>query len=446
MPIRISQGLDIPIDGAPEQAVSGCPEVSSVALLGSDYLGLSPSLRVQEGDRVKLGQPLFANRKHPDVVFTAPGSGVVREINRGRRRALLSVVLRLEGDEQETFSCFPERALATLRRDQVRETLLASGLWTALRVRPYGKVPDPETTPRSIFVTALDSNPLAARPEVVIEEHRSDFARGLTLLSRLTDGPVFLCKAPYVDLPQGDSERISTVEFSGPHPSGLPGTHIHLLDPVGARGSVWHLGYQDVIAMGKLFTSGRLWVERIVALGGPLVKRPRLIRARLGASLDDLTRGEFLEGEARVISGSVLSGRRARRAENHLGRYHNQVSVITEARTDGETGSKRGRAFSTHGLFVSGQPRKRKFALTTALRGRQTAMVPFGGFERVLPLDILPTQLLRALLVGDTDMARALGCLELDEEDLALCSFVCPSKLNYGPLLRSALAQIEKEG
>jgi Na+-transporting NADH:ubiquinone oxidoreductase subunit A len=256
---------------------------------------------------------------------------------------------------------------------------------------------------------------------------------------------VYLCKAPYVDLPQGDSERISTVEFSGPHPSGLPGTHIHLLDPVGARGSVWHLGYQDVIAVGKLFTSGRLWVERIVAVGGPLVKRPRLIRARLGASLDDLTRGELAEGEARVISGSVLSGRRARRAENHLGRYHNQVSVIAEARVRGD-GALNGRTFSTHSLFVSSQPRKRKFAFTTALHGRQTAMVPLGSFERVMPLDILPTQLLRALLVGDTDMAQALGCLELDEEDLALCSFVCPSKLNYGPLLRSALTQIEKEG
>jgi Na+-transporting NADH:ubiquinone oxidoreductase subunit A len=332
-----------------------------------------------------------------------------------------------------------------LRRDQVKEILLASGLWTALRARPYGKVPDPETTPRSIFVTALDSNPLAARPEVVIEEHRSDFAKGLTLLPRLTDGPVFLCKAPYMDLPEGDPERISTVEFSGPHPSGLPGTHIHLLDPVGARGSVWHLGYQDVIAMGKLFTSGRLWVERIVALGGPLVKRPRLIRARLGANLDDLTRGELLEGEARVISGSVLSGRRARRAENHLGRYHNQVSVIAEARAAGDR-SLNGGAFSTHNLFVPSQPRKRKFSLTSALHGRQTAMVPLGGFERVMPLDILPTQLLRALLVGDTDMARALGCLELDEEDLALCSFVCPSKLNYGLLLRAALARIEKEG
>jgi Na+-transporting NADH:ubiquinone oxidoreductase subunit A len=446
MPIRIIQGLDIPIDGAPEQAISGHSAVSAVALLGNDYLGLSPSLRVQEGERVKLGQPLFSDRKHPDIIFTAPGSGVVTEINRGRRRALLSVVLRLEGDEQEIFSSWPEGELAALRRDQVKETLLASGLWTALRARPYSKVPDPETTPRSIFVTALDSNPLAARPEVVIEEHRSDFAKGLTLLSRLTDGAVFLCKAPYVNLPQGDSERIPTVEFSGPHPSGLPGTHIHQLDPVGATGCVWHLGYQDVIAMGKLFTSGRLWVERIIALGGPMVMRPRLIRVRLGANLDDLTRDELVEGEARVISGSVLSGRRVRRAEDHLGRYHNQVSVIAESRTGGDGTLNGDSAFSTHSIFVPSQPRKRKFALTSALHGRQTAMVPLGGFERVMPLDILPTQLLRALLVGDTDMARALGCLELDEEDLALCSFVCPSKLNYGLLLRAALARIEKEG
>ncbi|MEE9603441.1 MAG: NADH:ubiquinone reductase (Na(+)-transporting) subunit A, partial [Thermoguttaceae bacterium] len=358
-----------------------------------------------------------------------------------------SVVVSLSGNDEEVFPFWPEGELATLRRDQVTETLLASGLWTALRTRPYSKVPDPESTPRSLFVTAMDTNPLATRPEVVIAEYPEAIVNGLTVLSHLTEGPVFLCKAPYVELPEAESPKISVAEFAGPHPSGLVGTHIHVLDPVGPARSVWHLGYQDVIAIGKLFTTGRLWTERIVALGGPVVKRPRLIRARLGADTGELVRGELENVEARIISGSVLSGRWARKPENYLGRFHTQISAVAEAQLeDGARTTGKDAAFSIHNLFVTGQPAMRQFSLTSALHGRSTAMVPLGEFERVMPLDILPTQLLRTLLYGDTEMAQALGCLELDEEDLALCTFVCPGKLNYGPLLRAALTQIEKEG
>lgn len=448
MPIRIVEGLDIPIGGVPEQAISEGTEVASIALLGRDYIGLSPAMRVKEGDRVKLGQPLFADRKKPDIVHTSPGAGMVAEINRGARRALLSVVVRLEGDDEETFPFWSEKELAGLRRDQVAETLLASGLWTALRTRPYSKTPAPGTAPRSIFVAAVDTNPLAALPEVIIAEHLDAFANGLTVLSRLTDGTVFLCKAPFVDLPKGEAANISTAEFSGPHPSGLVGTHIHFLDPAGSGRTVWHLSYQDVIAMGILFTTGRLWTERIVALAGPVVKRPRLVRTRLGANTDELTRGELEDTAYRIISGSVLSGHWARNTENHLGRFHGQVSVIAEPGPDAAGNWLGGgrNVFSLFGPSASGGRPKRKFPLAAAWHGRPSAMVPLGGFERVMPLDILPTPLLRALLVGDTDMAQGLGCLELDEEDLALCTFVCTSKLNYGPVLRESLERIEKEG
>ena len=441
-------GLDIPIEGAPEQEIAEGADVASVALLGRDHTGISPVLQVREGDRVRLGQALFANRRHPSILYASPGSGIVTEINRGARRALLSVVVRLEGDGEETFRSWPRRDLTALRRDQVTETLLACGLWTALRARPYGKVPKPGTAPRSIFVTAVDSNPLAADPQVIIGEYREAFGDGLTVISCLTDGPVFLCKAPLVELPRGASAKVSTAEFAGPHPSGLVGTHIHYLDPVGPNRTVWHLNYQDVIAIGKLFTTGRLWTERIISLAGPVVKRPRLVRTRPGADLAALTRGEHEDVDSRIISGSVLSGHAAKGVENYLGRFHNQVSIIAEPDPDTREGWLGGDrdAFSLYGLHRSGERPKRKFPLTTALHGRPAAMVPFGAFERVMPPDILATQLLRALLVGDTDTAQALGCLELDEEDLALCTFLCPSKLNYGPLLREALDRIEKEG
>ncbi len=445
--MRITEGLDIPMEGEPEQSIFDGIGVSSVALLGGDYIGLSPALQVQEGDRVRLGQPLFADRKHPSVIFSSPGSGVVTAINRGARRALLSVVVQLEGDDEASFPSWPRADLPGLRRDEVTASLLNSGLWTALRARPYGRVADPETMPHSIFVTAVDSNPLAARPDRVIGEEREAFGDGMIVLSRLTDGPVYLCKPPGADLPMGDPERTIAVDFTGPHPSGLVGTHIHFLDPVGAGRTVWHLNYQDVIAVGKLFATGRLSTGRVVSLAGPMVTRPRLVRTRLGANLDELTRGELQDGRHRMISGSVLSGRAAQSPEHYLGRYHNQASVIAEALPDARCRWLGGPGvFSLYGLWAHRKRSRRHFAFTTAKHGRPAAMVPFGGFEKVMPLNILPTQLLRALLVGDTDMAQALGCLELDEEDLALCSFLCPGKIDYGAALREALRLIEKEG
>ncbi len=438
MVIRIDEGLDIPITGAPAGTVGDGPTVASVALLGDDYVGLSPAMRVKEGDQVKLGQTLFVDRKRPDIRFTSPGSGTVVEINRGARRALLSVVVRLGGDEEETFASWPETGLSALRRDQVLEALFASGMWPALRARPFNKVADPGAAPRSIFVTATDSNPLAPPPETIINAHPDDFANGLTVVSRLTDGPVFVCQKPNVELSKSPANNVSVEMFSGPHPAGLVGTHIHHLDPIGAGKSVWHIGYQDVIAVGHLFTTGQLMTERTVALAGPMVREPCLIRTRLGANTENLTRDALMDGESRVISGSVLSGHWAKEATAYLGRYHNQVSVIAEGGDE--------EAFSIYRGFGSKPWGTKRFSLTSTAHGKTTAMIPFGGYERVLPLDILATPLLRALLVGDVEMAEALGCLELDEEDLALCTFVCPSKLDHGPLLRAMLNRLEKEG
>ena len=235
-PIRIVKGLDIPIRGEPEQVTSDGGKVGAVALLGDDYGIQHPSLRVQEGDRVKLGQPLFVDRKRPKVQVTSPGAGIVREINRGARRALQSIVIDLEGDDRETFEAWSAGQLADLRRDQVIGRLLESGLWAALRTRPYSKLPDPSTKPSSVFVTATDSNPLAARPRVIIADFERDFAAGLAVVSHLTDGRVFVCQEPKCRLSVWVWREITLCPWSSPAliPSGLVGTHIHLLDPVNA--------------------------------------------------------------------------------------------------------------------------------------------------------------------------------------------------------------------
>ncbi len=448
MRIRIKKGLDLPINGAPEQVLGDAHQVSSVALMGGDYVGMKPTMLVTEGDRVKLGQPLFEDKKNPGVIFTSPGAGEVVAINRGHKRVLQSVVIRLEGDEEETFQSFDTARLASLDREVVQQNLIQSGLWTALRTRPYSKVPAPGTVPRSIFVTAMDSNPLAPDPALVISEAREDFVHGLTVLGRLTDGSIHLCKAPDAHVPQGGVERLEVSEFEGPHPSGLVGTHIHYLDPVSVQRTVWHVGYQDVITIGRLFTTGRLNVDRIIALAGPMVKQPRLLKTRLGANTDDLLRDELQGLESRAISGSVFNGRRAAGWASYLGRYHNQITVLEESRKREFMGWMRpgGNKFSKINVFTSSFDRSRSFDFTTTQNGSPRAMVPIGNYEEVMPLDILPTQLLRALLVRDTDSAQALGCMELDEEDLALCSFVCVGKYEFGPALRASLEQIEREG
>lgn len=444
--ITIKRGLDLPITGTPAQRIEAARPVRSVAIVGFDYHGMKPTMSVQVGDRVKLGQVLFSDKKNPGVVFTAPGAGVVSAIHRGQQRVLQSVVIDLDGDEQETFASYSAAQLDTLDAQAVRDNLQQSGLWTALRTRPYSKVPAVDAVPSSIFVTAIDTHPLAADPALVIAEQAEAFEQGLKVLSRLAR--VFLCKAPGVALPGENLSQVKTESFAGPHPAGLAGTHIHFLDPVSANKTVWSIGYQDVIAVGKLFTTGQLSVERVVALGGPVVEQPRLLRTRLGACLSELTAGELKPGNNRVISGSVFGGRNARGAFAYLGRYHQQVSCLAEG-NDREMLHYLRAGVNKHSVlnvFVSKLMGGKRFDFTTTTNGSPRAMVPVGNYEKVMPLDILPTQLLRLLIVGDTEMAQKLGCLELDEEDLALCSYVCAGKYEYGPILRDNLTRIEKEG
>ena len=446
--IKIKKGLDLPITGACEQVIEEGAQVTRVAVMGPDYIGMRPAMAVKEGDRVKLGQVLFEDKLTAGVRYTSPGAGTVEAVNRGAKRALLSVVVRLDGDEEESFDEHAGTAPGQLTREQARDGLLASGLWTALRTRPFSKVPEPDTVPSSIFVTAIDTDPVAADPAVVIAGREEDFSNGLTVLGKLTDGELFVCSGRGQALPGGEASQVTQAEFDGPHPAGLAGTHIHFLDPVGPEKTVWYVDYQEVMAIGRLFTGGRLSVERVVAFGGPAVKRPRLLRTRLGAKISELVGGELADGEVRVVDGSVLNGRRTEEALDYLGRYSKRVSALVEGREREFLGWQKPGfdKFSVKNVFASRLLGKRSFDLTTNAGGSPRAMVPIGSYEKVMPMDIIPTFLLRALITGDTDQAQALGCLELDEEDLGLCTFVCPGKYDYGPMLRANLEKIEKEG
>jgi Na+-transporting NADH:ubiquinone oxidoreductase subunit A len=448
MRIKIKKGLDIPIKGEPEKTIEDGAEVKTVAAVATDVSGIRPRMAVQVGDKVRLGQVLYHDKRNPEVPFTAPGAGEVIAVNRGAKRALQSVVIRLEGDEAESFKSWEASQLDTLDSEEVRGNLIASGLWTTLRTRPFSRIPAPDASPAAIFVTAIDTNPLAIDPAFFIEQDPEAFDNGLKVLSRIADCPVYLCTAPDSGIHCPHPEQFHHVEFDGPHPAGLVGTHIHFVMPVGKTRTVWHIGYQHVMAIGRLFTTGRLPTERLITLCGPMVLRPRVLRTRIGASTVDLLKGETAPGNLRVISGSALGGHRAAGPLAYLSRYQTQLTVLEEDRSreflawmlPGVDRYSQTRAFASTLLHHG------KFNLTSTQNGSPRAMVSTGSFESIMPLDILATPLLKALLVEDTDRAQELGCLELAEEDLALCSFVCNGKHDYGAYLRMNLNEIEVNG
>jgi len=445
---KIKKGLNLPINGEPKQEIETGQNVTRVALLGEDYIGLKPTMLVKVGDKVKLGQLLFTDKKMPAIKYTAPGTGTVVEINRGSKRAFLSLVIELDGDEEVTFTSYKPEQIESLDKEKVISQLIESGLWTTLRARPFGRVSDPETQPHSLFVTAMDTNPLAPSVEKIINENKEQFVNGLKVLSKLTEGKVYLCKSPGAQIPVMGNGKISVEEFAGPHPAGNVGTHIHLLDPVGRHKAVWHIDAQEVIGVGYLFTTGRLNVERIVSLAGPGVKNPRLLKTRIGASVEELTDGERGNGDSRVISGSVIYGHTAAGATDYLGRFSQQISVISESRGRVlfrwlNSGFK---VYSAKNITLSKLLSHKRFNFDTYPSGSPRAVVPVGSYEKVMPMDILPSYLLRALAVDDVEEAEKLGCLELVEEDLALCTFVCPSKIDHAVNLRRNLTLIEKEG
>lgn len=444
--IKIKKGLNIPIKSSVPEILIDAPRPKSVAILGPDYNGMKPSFKVKVGDSVSAGDHLFSDKEFPDIHFTSPVQGKVTAINRGEKRVFQSVVITVTGQGNREFSNFRTKNVADWDSREMKKLLLESGLWTSLRTRPFSRLANPEKKPRSLFVTAMDTNPLAICPTFVIDKHLKEFETGLKVLKKVINVPTYLCHEAGKNMTAPD--EIELKSFSGPHPAGNVGTHIHFVDPVGKDKEVWHIGYQDVIAIGHFFQTGKLFATRYLSLAGPAVHQERIIKTVRGANLEDVVAGHIKDGHTRIVSGSLLSGRRGRGAFSYLGHFHNQISIIFEG-TEREFLGWLGPGFDKFSVtrtFLSKLIPNKKFNFTANLNGSLRAVVPIGSYDKIMPLDIVPVFLLRALMAGDTDRAQELGCLELDEEDLALCSFVSPSKINYGTVLRDRLIQIEKEG
>jgi Na+-transporting NADH:ubiquinone oxidoreductase subunit A len=443
---NLKRGLDIPILGIPEQKIYDGNNPETLAVLGPDYNGLKPKMLVGVGDKVVRGTPLFCHKDNPDVLYVSPCKGHVESINRGEKRALLSVVISVDSLTHKGMNIVKLNSQIDDNTEFVRKCLYESGLWTSFLTRPYSKVPQAGSVPTSIFITAMDTEPLCPDADLIINQDLKAFEEGVKKISTLTEGEVFICKKNDSNI---NLKNFKTYNFDGPHPAGLAGTHIHFLDPPNGNKMVWSVSYQDVIAIGKLFLSGHIDIEKTISLAGPLAKNPRLVKTVMGASLFDLLKGEFINNTAcRVISGSVLSGFHADGHLSFLGRYSRQVTLIEEDKEKLLLGwiNPQPNKFSVMPVLASAFGFFKLFNLTSNLNGGRRAMVPTGVFETLMPQDYLPTQLLRSLIVMDTDVAQSLGTLELDEEDLALCTFACPAKYEYGSALRDSLVKIEKEG
>ncbi len=444
----LKKGLDIPIEGDPISECFDGTDVNHVALIGPDYAGLKPKFDVEVGDSVKTGQRLFINKQNPDVAFTAPGTGTVVSINRGGKRKFLSIVIQLDKEDPVHFLQYAADQTDSLNKQSVIQQLLISGLWTSFRSRPFDVIPKPDSIPDAIFVTAMDTHPLAASVLLMLKDREEDYKNGLKLLTKLTDGPVHVCASPEPSVPAAEIGSIRNHTFEGPHPAGNAGTHIHFIHPVDAASEVWYIHAEDVAHIGELFRTGYLPVHKVIALSGPRVKNPRHLKVRIGASIDELIAGQIQSGPHRVISGSILQGHTAEENMAFLGKYHHQISVIHKDKERIFFGwlSIGLHLYSVKRIVASRWIPSLNPRFNTEQHGGLRAIVPVGSYEKVMPLDIEPTYLLRALSSQDIDESEALGALELGEDDLALCTFVCPGKIDHGANLRRLLETIQKEG
>jgi len=443
--ISLRKGLNLPISGSASTEIDESRSVTSVGVIGADYVDLKPRIIVAEGDIVSVGSPLMCDKSNEDALVVSPLAGKVTAINRGARRKLISIVVTADEEAGDPVDFSNVGDAST--REGVVERLCAAGLWTSFRTRPYSKVPAPDTTPIAIYVTAMDSEPLAADPTIAISAESEAFAKGMATVASLTTGTTYLCQAGGDPLPGHDADGVEAVGFSGPHPAGLAGTHMHFLTPPQADKFVWTIGYQDVLAIGRLMLTGHYDPSCLIALAGPACTDPRLVRTVAGASMNEISGDDQPDYPVRMISGSVLSGRAGEGVDAYLGRYARQITLIEEDKKQIPMGWIRPMAskFAVQPVLGSALAKK-LYPLTSNLNGGRRAMVPLGTFEELVPQDFLPTQLLRALLVMDTDQAQLLGALELDEEDLGLVGFACPAKYEYGLALRDSLTKIEKEG
>ena len=446
--IKIKKGLDIKMNGQAEKIYVKAPRAKTFAIKPVDWHGLTPKIIPKLCDQLKVGTPIFYDKYHPEIKFTSPVSGILLSINRGDRRRIIEVVV--EDDGKDTPETFLQGDPAKMTREQIVENLLESGLWPMIRQRPYTVIARPDSKPKSIFISAFDTAPLAPDYDFLLKDMEEDFQWGVNVLKQLTEGNVHLNldgRYPSVRT-LNNVEGVEINHFKGPHPAGNVGIQIHSLDPINKGDVVWTVQPQDVLTIGRLFKNGKYDPSVVVALTGSRVEKPVYLKTIRGTAVAPLLENNLKDGENRVISGNVLNGRQIDEAEGYVGFLHSQITVIPEGNyyemfgwmLPGFKKLSVSRSFASTWLAPN-----KHFDLDTNLHGGQRAFVMTGEYEKVLPMDIYPMHLLKAILVNDIDKMEQLGIYEVDEEDFALCEFVCTSKTPVTRIIRDGLRSMRKE-
>jgi Na+-transporting NADH:ubiquinone oxidoreductase subunit A len=443
--IKLKKGLNIRILGNAEPVIEDAPDAGMVALKPGDFPGLTPRLTVTSGQEVQAGDSLFCDKYSPEISFVSPVGGIVSAVNRGERRKILEVVIKTDPaiGSHDFGKADPDK----MDLLQIKEFLLKSGMWPLFKRRPYGILARKDEMPKSIFISCFDSAPLAPDYQVILKGEESAFQTGINVLSKLTDGKVHLGLPPEADHICAGIKNAEITVYDGPHPAGNAGVQIHHTDPLNKGEVVWTIQPQELLFIGRLFETGRVDFSKIVALAGSEVKNPRYYRTVMGASLAPLLQGKLLENhENRIISGNVLTGKKV--IDNgFLGFHDDVITVIPEGNYHEFLGWAKPRTnqFSASHAYFSWLMPSLKYKPDTNLHGEKRAYVMTGQYEKVVPMDILPVQLIKAILADDIEKMEKLGIYEVIEEDLALCEFVCTSKTEVQDIVRNGINLMVKE-
>lgn len=444
--IRIRKGLDINLKGKADKIYIRSERAESYAVKPTDFKGVMPKLVVKVDDKVKVGSPLFFDKYNPDIKFSSPVSGRVSAINRGERRRILEVIV--EADKEDSYLEFKTGDPSSMKREEIVKVLTESGLWPAIKQRPFAKIANPAHEPKAIFISGFDTAPLAPDYDFMLKDFQSEFQKGIDVLSGLTKGKVHLGLS--ADFPPCNTYKnargVEIHKFIGPHPAGNVGIQIHHIDPVNKGERVWVINPYDVVRFGKLFLNGKIDNSTIVALTGSEIEKALYIKMINGAEVKSVLSNEILGGNNRIISGNVLTGTKLTKS-GFLGFYDHQLTVIPEGDHYDFLGwaSPGFGKYSVSRSFWSWLNPSKEYRVDTNMKGGERAFVMSGQYDKVLPMDILPVQLLKSILIEDIDEMEKLGIYEVAEEDFALCEFVCTSKIEVQDILARGIELMIKE-
>jgi len=444
---KLKKGYDIPLQGSAERRVEKAPKTTTVAVQPIDFRGLRPGMKVAAGDTVNRGSILFVDKQKPEILFRSPAAGTVREVVRGERRVIQRIIIDVAGDSAEKFETYTADQVKGFSTTQAKEILLNSGLWPTIRQRPFSRIADMEASPKAIFISAVDSAPLQAESDLLLDGLDKQFQLGIQLLSKLTEGKIHLSVSASTKAFFSKFTGVEMHEFEGPHPAGNVGVQIHHIDRIQAGEKVWYLSPRHVAQIGDLLSTGEYPSAKTYALTGSELEKGYYVKGTEGALVSDLVKTAIDNNTQRVISGNVLTGTKCG-AQGFVGFYDDMITVVPELEGRRLFGWLRLglNANSFWPMFLSKLTPNKKLAPTTDMNGEERAFVSTGEYEKVVPMDVLPVHLCKAILVEDIELMEQLGIYEVAEEDLALCSYICPSKIEFGDIILKGIETMEKEG